>query len=159
MPYEIETLDPHAEAKLGNVSVLSNIYDPLVTTDAGMRVQPCLATSWETPNSQTWILHLRPSVSFHSGRSLRAADVLYSLNRVLHDSALGMSSTLVDVTRVRQIDDLTVEIRTSRPRHLRIGAPLASRGTRPSPNPEPAGQHRNQGHGIDAPMPRWASRL
>lgn len=115
VPYEVSTLDPHAETKLGNMSVLTNIYEPLVTTDADMRIQPCLAETWESPDLLTWLFHLRKSVSFHDGRAFHAADAVYSLNRVLRDDSLGMHSALQDVSDVTAVDDVTLRVRTARP--------------------------------------------
>ena len=43
-------------------------------------VQPALAESWETPDQQTYIFHLRQSVKFHSGKEFDSQDVVYSLN-------------------------------------------------------------------------------
>src|SRR5262245_19522199 len=66
LPYEVITLDPHAKDKLGSNATLSNLYEPLVTTDKELRILPCLATSWESPDPRTWIFHVRPGVLFHS---------------------------------------------------------------------------------------------
>lgn len=114
-PYELSTLDPHAENSVSNFAILSNIYEPLVTTDADMAVRPALATSWECPDLLTWIFHLRSRVAFHGGRPLGAGDVVYSFNRLLRDSSLAMRSYLLSVSEVRAIDADTVQIRTSRP--------------------------------------------
>ena len=34
VPYEVQTLDPHAESKLWSLSLHSNVYETLVTADA-----------------------------------------------------------------------------------------------------------------------------
>lgn len=36
---------------------------------------PCLATSYETKDNKTWIIHLRKGVKFHNGREMTAEDV------------------------------------------------------------------------------------
>ncbi|HEV8268260.1 MAG TPA: ABC transporter substrate-binding protein, partial [Thermoanaerobaculia bacterium] len=32
VPYELDTLDPHAQNLLGNFALMSHVYEPLVTT-------------------------------------------------------------------------------------------------------------------------------
>lgn len=118
VPYEVTSLDPHAEARLSNLSVLSNVYEGLVGSDAEMRVVPALATRWESADPLTWTFRLRPAVAFHSGRPLRAADVVYSLNRVLRRDDLGMRGSLLNVASVKALDDLSVEVRTTRPTRI-----------------------------------------
>ncbi len=115
VPYEVGTLDPHAEDKVSNEALLSNLYDSLVMLDGEMRIRPGLATSWESPDALTWTFRLRPGVTFHGGRRLRAADVVYSFKRVLGRTDLQIKNYLQDVSAVRAIDSVTVEVRTGRP--------------------------------------------
>lgn len=127
VPYDVKTLDPHAWNYLGEFTIASHFYEPLVTTDAEMRLRPCLAERWENPDPLSWTLHLRQGVAFHSGRPLRARDVVYTLNRLRTEQGLEMSSRVGDVSDVRALDDLTIRIRTTRPviillHHLRFVA-------------------------------------
>lgn len=115
VPYEVDTLDPHSRNRLSNFAVVSHFYEPLVTTDANMTILPCLATRWDNPDLVTWIFHIRPGVRFHSGKRLEAEDVVYSFDRLLKSRDLGMSGYLLNIQRVRAIDPLTFEIRTSAP--------------------------------------------
>lgn len=114
-PYEITSLDPHAWNAAGNFSVYFNFYDGLVTTNPEMQIEPALALSWETPDPLTWVFHLRPGVHFHNGKILTARDVVYSFDRLLKNTNLEMSGYLLYVSRVRALDPLTVEVRTSSP--------------------------------------------
>jgi len=115
LPHEVTTLDPHSKNLLGPLGVAAQFYESLVTTDADMKLKPCLATRWETPDSTTWIFHLRPEVTFHDGRPLRAEDVVYSLERVKDNPDLGIAVYAIYIVEVTAIDPLTVRIRTSRP--------------------------------------------
>jgi peptide/nickel transport system substrate-binding protein len=116
-PYELTTLDPHKANTVSNFAVLSNVYEPLVATDADMKVKPALATAWENPDPLTWRLHLRPGVAFHSGRKLRAEDVVFSLRRLMEHRDLGMRVFVQNLTSVRALDAATIELSTSRPSH------------------------------------------
>ncbi|HWC64648.1 MAG TPA: ABC transporter substrate-binding protein, partial [Thermoanaerobaculia bacterium] len=115
VPYELGTLDPHANGSAGNLSIAANFYEPLVTSSPGLRLEPALAVSWENPDPLTWIFHLRPGVVFHSGRTLRARDVVYSVERLRSDRGLELAAYARDVAEVRAIDDSTVRIRTGEP--------------------------------------------
>jgi len=56
------------------------MFDTLVTTDDSGRIQPSLATSWQTlPGSQRWQFRLRRQVKFNDGAALTAESVAASL--------------------------------------------------------------------------------
>lgn len=112
VPYDLNSLDPHAKDKLGSFAILSNVYEPLVSVEKDLKVQPCLARSWENPDLSTWIFHLRPHVTFHSGRRLGSADVVYSFNRVLRSDDLEMKTYLLDIEEVSAVGPLEVRIRS-----------------------------------------------
>lgn len=53
-----------------SVSSVANrhIYENLVRhSPATGQIEPWLAESWETPDANTWIFHLRQGVTFHDG--------------------------------------------------------------------------------------------
>ena len=108
------TLDPHA-GELLTLSVLRNLYDSLTAFDAGNRVGPALAESWENPDELTWIFHLRRGVFFHDGRELTARDVLFSFERARRAPTSEIGSYLVAIDQVLALDPRTVEITTRRP--------------------------------------------
>lgn len=115
VPYEIDTLDPHAKARRSNFATSFNFYEPLVRTSANMRIEPCLARDWENPDVNTWIFHLQPGVRFHSGQPMTAQDVEYSFQRLLKRSDLEVSANLSNVSDVTVIDNETIQVRTSSP--------------------------------------------
>lgn len=115
VPYEIETLDPHAHDTLGANAIVAHFYEPLVTTDAAMQVQPCLAKRWENPDPSTWIFHLQEGVVFHSGKPLQADDVVYTFERLVKNPRLEISTYAQYIAEVRALDARTVRIRMTRP--------------------------------------------
>jgi peptide/nickel transport system substrate-binding protein len=115
VPYEIDTLDPQAKTRLSNFSVAFNFYEPLVRTDEDMKLVPALAVRWENPDAYTWIFHLQPSVRFHDGKPMKAQDVVYSLNRLLTDPNLEVSSLLTNIVDVVALDPESIRIRTNSP--------------------------------------------
>ena len=64
---------------------------------------PHLAESWSaSPDAKRWVFKIRSGVTFHNGKSLTAADVVYSLN--LHrgkDSKSGAKGYLTSVTDIK----------------------------------------------------------
>lgn len=115
VPYEVDQLDPHARNVAGPFAVLSHLYEPLVGTDAHLALRPVLATRWDNPDPTTWVFHLRPGVTFRSGRPLTAADVVFSLERLRGSRNLEMSRYVGNVAGAVARDSATVEIRTQRP--------------------------------------------
>ncbi len=122
VPYEVDQLDPHARNWVGSFAIASHFYEPLVTTDAEMGLVPALAARWTSPDPETWIFHIRPEVTFHSGRALTAQDVVYSIKRLLNDPSLDMVSYASEVKGVRASGPLTVEIRTRRPNGILLNS-------------------------------------
>ncbi len=116
VPYELDSLDPHARDTLSDFSIASNLYEPLVRFDAEMRIQPALASSWETPDPLTWIFEIRSGVRFHDGKLLSPDDVVYSFHRLREHPELEMRAYAADVSDVTAIGVRQVRIRTKMPR-------------------------------------------
>ena len=115
VPYDPDTLDPHAWDTLSSIAIAAHFYEGLVTVDANLNLQPGLAVGWQNPDSYTWILHLRPKIRFHSGKELTSKDVVYSIQRLKSNPGLEMSIYVRNVAEIRAKDDLTLEIKTVRP--------------------------------------------
>jgi peptide/nickel transport system substrate-binding protein len=114
LPAPPVSLDPHRLNEFLTFSVLSNVYEGLVSLDPLLRVEAALAASWTTPDDRHWRFELRRGVVFHDGRPLTADDVLFSLERARHHPQSQYASYLVDVEEVRAADEHTVEIRAER---------------------------------------------
>src|SRR5438132_458772 len=71
----------------GSTQNLSNpIYEPLVIRDASpgnnwyedQKMAPGLAESWDTPDRNTFIFHLRKNATWHDGQPFTAKDVIHT---------------------------------------------------------------------------------
>jgi peptide/nickel transport system substrate-binding protein len=84
-----------------------------------LKIEPCLATSWETLDPLHWRFHLRAGVKFHEGQDFTADDVVFSAHRVL-----GAGSDLKGVipadADVIKVDDHTVDFVLKMPNPLLI---------------------------------------
>lgn len=112
MEDELITLDPYLHDDSIAHSILSNIFDALVSFDRDMKVEPALAIAWENPDDLTWRFTLRPNVYFHDGHKFTAADVQYSIERARKGKVCHYLSTIQEVN---VIDSLTLEIKTIKP--------------------------------------------
>ena len=77
-------VDPITYSELLSGDVSGNIYESFARLDAEGNVVPSLATSWVAhEDNRGFRFHLRADVPFHSGRTLTAADVKWSLEQLL----------------------------------------------------------------------------
>jgi peptide/nickel transport system substrate-binding protein len=92
------------------------IYDALVRKDDHFNLQPWLATSWERPDPQTWVFHIRSGVHFHDGKLLTAADVAWSI-RSMNNGALitAKGGAFADINSITTPAPLTVAVHTTQP--------------------------------------------
>ncbi|MBL8700822.1 MAG: ABC transporter substrate-binding protein [Alphaproteobacteria bacterium] len=82
-PYD--TLDPHAVNDVGRAASRINLYDGLYRwVDNPPKMIPWLAESHTaSPDGLTYTVKLRAGVKFHDGTEMTAADVVYSMERML----------------------------------------------------------------------------
>lgn len=106
-----DTLDPAKATNTTDYTRICSIYNRLAILDTSGNPQMELAESIESTDAKTWNIKLRSDVTFHSGKSLTSADVVYSLNRHL-DEAVGskVNSIASQFESVTAVDDLTVSI-------------------------------------------------
>ncbi|MDX2066761.1 MAG: peptide ABC transporter substrate-binding protein [Fimbriimonadaceae bacterium] len=76
------TLDPGKVQDVDTSDLLQNIYQGLVAYDDKNEIVPVLAESWTVEDGgKRYRFRLRGGLKFHSGRAVKASDVVYSLNR------------------------------------------------------------------------------
>ncbi len=108
------SMDPHSLNESLQLSVTSNIYEPLVGRNKDLSLAPSLATSWKQVSPTVWRFELRKGVQFHDGTPFTADDVLFSFARTQVEGS-DMKSYTNDVKEVRKVNDHTVEIETKAP--------------------------------------------
>ncbi len=107
------SMDPHEQLSGGMLQYSHMVFDPLVRWTQELDFEPRLATKWERVDPTTVRFTLRRDVKFHSGRSLTAADVHWTFER-LRQSA-DFKGIFVEFTELRVIDDYTFDIVTRGP--------------------------------------------
>jgi peptide/nickel transport system substrate-binding protein len=93
------------------------LFDALTVIDPDGQLRPALALSWDNPAPAVWRFRLRPEVAFHNGAPFNADAVIATLDflRGPGGAKFYVSPELRDVTDVRRVDDLTVDIETRVP--------------------------------------------
>ncbi len=77
-------LDPALISDIYSRSVAHQIFDGLVQFDQTLTITPALAEFWKSSrDGLVWTFKLRRGVQFHHGREVTAADVVYTLTRIL----------------------------------------------------------------------------
>jgi oligopeptide transport system substrate-binding protein len=120
------TLDPKDATDLTSSAVIRQVFDALLELDEHLKPVPALARSWKVSADQrTYTFALRSGVKFHNGREMKAGDVKYSFERAakgkrpwVFEKITGARDFIkgaAEITGVRVVDDLTVEIRLDKP--------------------------------------------
>jgi len=110
-------IDPHFLFVGPNMAAARQIYDSVIDRDAESRFTPGLVTAWEMTDPTTWVLRLRPGVTFHDGSPFTADDIAFSIARVpaVPNNPGPYTSNLRTIVAVEVVDPLTVRLRTDRP--------------------------------------------
>ena len=108
------TMDPHAQNIQTTISVLSMMYEALVTRDKSLAKAPQLATGWENVSPNEWRFTLRPNVKFHDGAAFGADDVAMSIARAQADTSQ-FKGFVGNIAETRIVDDLTIDLVTKEP--------------------------------------------
>jgi peptide/nickel transport system substrate-binding protein len=117
-----QSLEPAIADEVQTDFTVSSMYDKLVTFDADGEIVPQLATAWEFgDDASTVSLTLRDDVTFHSGNTFTAADVVFTLDRIKR-IGLGVASFLSDYESAEAVDDTHVTITLSGPDAAFVGA-------------------------------------
>lgn len=114
---EQSSIDPQFSRTGNNQMTSTMFFDRLVSFDENLQISPGLAESWENEDENTWILHLRPGVTFHDGSAFTAQDVIYSLERAdeVPNSPAPYTDMVSSLDKMEALDDLTVKITTNVP--------------------------------------------
>lgn len=98
-----DSLDPATFLDTHTYSVGFALANNLVEIGPDRKPIPELAESWEgSDDARRWVFKLRKGVEFHNGKTLTAADVVYSLNRHIGDgSKSAAKGFLKGVTAIR----------------------------------------------------------
>ncbi|MDL2219313.1 ABC transporter substrate-binding protein, partial [Ruminococcaceae bacterium OttesenSCG-928-O06] len=110
------TTDPQTLNSGPTTAILQNVYSNLVKQDDAGDLEFDLITGYELlDDNLTWEFKLREDVVFHNGSPLTAADVEYSLNRVMNDETSADFTNFSPLQEAVMIDDYTVHVISKEP--------------------------------------------
>ena len=116
-PYD--TLDPHMILDVGRVASRINLYDGLLRwLDNPAKLEPWLAEKYTISDDGTsYTFNLRKGAKFHDGTEIKAADVVYSMERMLalKQGAFPLFADLVKPGSTKATDDTTVVFSLNKP--------------------------------------------
>jgi peptide/nickel transport system substrate-binding protein len=102
-------LDPRVGIDAQSERIGELIFDALVRRDERFNFQPSLANSWEIPDPQTYVFHLRTGVRFHNGQPLTSRDVKWTFDSILNGTIrTAKASSYRFVDHIDAPDDSTV---------------------------------------------------
>lgn len=134
-PEGIPTLDPAFAKNQAIMWAVRQIYNTLVEPDSMLNIRPSLAMRWEvSEDRRTYRFYLRNNVYFHDndifpggkGRKMTAADVAYSLKRIMDPGTASpgawiFNGTVDPATGFQAIDDTTFQLTLIQPFHPIMG--------------------------------------
>ncbi|MEX3957510.1 ABC transporter substrate-binding protein [Trinickia sp. EG282A] len=91
-----DTLDPAKGSTGADYIRFFMFYSSLAQLDASLTPQMNLAEAIDTSDAKTWVIKLRKGVTFHDGKPLAPADVVYSLMRHKNAAVGSKVKTLAD---------------------------------------------------------------
>ncbi|WP_235735358.1 ABC transporter substrate-binding protein [Nocardioides alcanivorans] len=109
-------LDPIMAQAHDAKRVVSQLYEGLLRLgEDGRTVEPALASDWEMKSPTVYEFQLREGVTFHDGSELTAADVVFSLERVIDPDQNSPYRSLYRIKSVTAPAEDRVVIELSRP--------------------------------------------
>lgn len=115
MESDVVTLDPPMFTDVYSGYVSSQIHETLFQVDHEMKIVPFLAEKVEQPNDTTYLITLKPGVTFHNGEPLTADDVKFSFARVMDPAtksprAANLTDAVESAEKIEVVDPRTVKI-------------------------------------------------
>jgi peptide/nickel transport system substrate-binding protein len=112
---DISSMDPRNANSTAMATILSHIYNGLLTTDEKGNVIPDLAESYKQIDATTWEFTLRKGVTFQDGSKLTADDVKYTLDTIADPAKKFRLKADFDFMHAEVIDAEHVRIKTDAP--------------------------------------------
>ena len=112
---EITSLNPVLAATRYDRLVSQYLFTPVIHLDADLRPVAALAESWQvSPDGRLYTFKLNPRATFGDGRPVRAADVVFTLRKIVDPEVeaqmVASGFELLDLARTRAVNDHTVEV-------------------------------------------------
>lgn len=124
---DLDSLDPHKAEAAGTNEVLFNVFEGLVKPTADGDLVPAVAKEVKvSEDGKTYSFVLRENVTFHNGKKVTPADVVYSIKRcagllAVSDPEVGKEAALSVIQTVEIQGENTIVISLSEPNTELLG--------------------------------------
>ncbi len=116
LPGDFPRLDPSKDTSPLGFNFRLNVFDALTQIERNGEVHPRLATKWATsPDLTEWTFTLRQGVKFHDGSPFTAADVVWTVERILDDPTTPVRTFLKIASSAQAVDDYNVKFKLVQP--------------------------------------------
>lgn len=110
-PTGIPTLDPAFARDKSTIWAVQQLYEGLVRLDASNNVAPALAKRWKVSEDGLSYTFFLRNTTFHSGKRVKAQDVVYSLQRLTDPEVASPGAWVMErVVDLKAQNDSTVEL-------------------------------------------------
>lgn len=106
---EVDTLNPLKTNNSQVISILSFIYEPLISFKSDESLEKVLLDDFAKLDSNTWIIKLRENVLWHNGRKFTADDVVYTFNTLLNNNLI-YSANVSNIKEIIKLDEHSIKI-------------------------------------------------
>ena len=114
-PANPSSMDPATGGAGSDHVFLWTVYDTLVEWDyATLKPVPGMA-EWATPDAQSFVLTIKPGITFHDGTPMDAAAVKFNLDRNRNDPRSNLKVDLVNITAVDVTGPLQLKLTMKQP--------------------------------------------
>lgn len=108
-----DLLEPQFATSHAQQARMRQLYESLMTYDREYQLQPWLAEEVTQESPKQWVVRLREGLTFHNGKPVEAADVVFSLQRILEPNQVRSGAAglaFVDSKGIKAVDKRTVRI-------------------------------------------------
>ena len=112
---EPANLDPATTYDVDGWSIIHSIYDSLVQYDANGNLQGVAAESLTEKDALTWVVKLRPGLTFQNGDPVDSSSIGFSWQHIATSETSTIKGNFATIASVKVVDDLTAEIAMTSP--------------------------------------------
>ena len=109
-----DSLDPRTFADSIPENIAYQIYNGLIEIGEDGKAKGELLESWESkPGATEWVFNVRRDITFHSGKTLDADDIIYSINLHRGDTKSAAKDVLSDIKEIKKLSPAQIRITLS----------------------------------------------
>ena len=106
----LETLNPILASSGSETAASHLLFTGLFDYDQTGSIRPALASSIETTDAKTFVVHLREGVTWSDGKAFTSADVLYTVGLIQNAAVRSPLASSFRTITVTAPDDMTVQM-------------------------------------------------